>query len=86
MGSREEMQKAPDIFEYYDYRSYLKNLVAFKRQCSSVFSHRYIVQKAGFKSPTALKHVIDGKRNLSLRLQTGLLQRLKLRVWSGTIF
>lgn len=59
-------KKEPDIFDYYNYRQYLNDLVEFKRASSAAFSHRAIVQKAGFKSPTALKHVIDGKRNLSL--------------------
>jgi uncharacterized protein (TIGR02147 family) len=62
----ENTLEAPDIFEYYDYRKYLQDLVAYERMRTPVFSNRYIVQKAGFKSPTALKHVIDGKRNLSL--------------------
>ena len=68
----------PDIFSYYNYRSYLNDLVAYRRQCSSVFSHRYIVQKAGFKSPTALKHVIDGKRNLSLEAANKFAVALKI--------
>lgn len=67
MGRNEnKTPKAPDIFSYYDYRSFLRDLVEYERSSSTVFSHRYIVQKAGFSSPTALKHVIDGKRNLTL--------------------
>lgn len=69
---------APDIFNYYDYRLYLNDLVSYERQRSPVFSHRYIVQKAGFKSPTALKHVIDGKRNLSLEAANRFATALKI--------
>jgi uncharacterized protein (TIGR02147 family) len=36
------------------------------------------VQKAGFKSPTALKHVIDGKRNLSLESANKFASALKI--------
>ncbi|MBN1761319.1 MAG: TIGR02147 family protein [Chitinispirillaceae bacterium] len=68
----------PNIFNYYDYRVFLNDLVAFHRQRSAVFSHRYIVQKAGFKSPTALKHVIDGKRNLSLESANRFAAALKI--------
>ena len=78
MEPQREKTSEPDIFAYYDYREYLKDLVAFKRQKSSVFSHRYIVQKAGFKSPTALKHVIDGKRNLSLESANKFATALKI--------
>jgi len=69
---------APDIFVYYDYRKYLQDLVAFERKRTPVFSNRYIVQKAGFKSPTALKHVIDGKRNLSLESANRFAAALKI--------
>ncbi len=68
----------PNIFEYYDYRKYLKDLVLFEKARSSVFSNRYIVQRAGFKSPTALKHVIDGKRNLSLEAANRFATALKI--------
>lgn len=70
--------ESPDIFSYYDYRQYLKDLVAYERKRCPVFSNRYIVQKAGFKSPTALKHVIDGKRNLSLESANRFASALKI--------
>lgn len=69
---------APDIFTYYDYRKYLKELVEHERKRTPVFTNRYIVQKAGFKSPTALKHVIDGKRNLSLESANRFASALKI--------
>jgi uncharacterized protein (TIGR02147 family) len=69
---------SPDIFTYYDYRLYLKDLVESERLRCPVFSNRYIVQKAGFKSPTALKHVIDGKRNLSLEAANRFASALKI--------
>ncbi|MDD5675721.1 MAG: TIGR02147 family protein, partial [Chitinivibrionales bacterium] len=55
----------PIIYRYLDYRLYLRDLIDYKRAHDGVFSNRYIVKKAGYSSPTALKHVIDGKRNLS---------------------
>ena len=69
---------SPNIFEYYDYRKYLTDLVMFEKQRCPVFSNRYIVQKAGFKSPTALKHVIDGKRNMSLETANRFASALKI--------
>jgi uncharacterized protein (TIGR02147 family) len=59
-------EKRPSIYEYYDYRRYLADLFRFFKSTSSVFSHRYIIKKAGFSSPTVLKNVIIGKRHLSL--------------------
>lgn len=55
----------PTIFEYENYRSFLKDYVAYSKNKHPQFSYRYIAQKAGFTSPNFLKLVIDGKRNLS---------------------
>ena len=55
----------PDIFLFYDYRAYLKALFDYNKGQSRRFSHRYIVTRAGFKSPNVLKNVIDGRRNLT---------------------
>ena len=56
----------PDIFLFHDYRTYLKALFDFNKAQSRRFSHRYIVTRAGFKSPNVLKNVMDGRRNLTL--------------------
>jgi uncharacterized protein (TIGR02147 family) len=56
---------APDIFLFHDYRAYLKALFEYNKSLSRRFSHRYIVTRAGFKSPNVLKNVIDGRRNLT---------------------
>lgn len=60
------MQK-PEIENYYDYRQFLGDLFLWNKEQIPVFSHRYIVQKAGFKSPTLLKDVIDKKKNLTVK-------------------
>lgn len=57
----------PNVFTYYDYREFLKDLFSFHKSQLSVFSNRYIVRRAGYKSPTTLKQVIDGRRNLSAK-------------------
>ena len=53
------------IFEYDNYRTYLKDLYALYKKTKPHFSYRYFSQKAGFRSPNFLKLVIEGKRNLS---------------------
>jgi hypothetical protein len=54
--------KRPFICEYYDYRRFLADLFTYHKSISSVFSHRYIVDKAGLKSPNVLNNVMVGKR------------------------
>jgi uncharacterized protein (TIGR02147 family) len=53
------------IFEYMDYREYLRNLFDKRKTDNPYYSYRLFSQKAGFKSPNFLKLVVDGKRNLT---------------------
>jgi len=53
------------IFEYDDYRAYLRDLYEHLKKTGTHFSYRSFSSKAGFRSPNILKLVIDGKRNLS---------------------
>lgn len=53
------------IFEYMDYRDFLRNLFEQRKAEHSFYSYRLFSQKAGFKSPNFLKLVVDGKRNLT---------------------
>ncbi len=54
-----------DLFEYTDYRQYLKDFYADKKENTAYFSFRYFSNKAGFGSPSFLKFIMDGERNLS---------------------
>lgn len=53
------------IFEYDNYREYLRDVYRFYKETRPQFSYRYFSQKAGFRSPNFLQLVIEGKRNLS---------------------
>ena len=57
--------KRPAIFDYLDYRAYLKDLFNYKKFKNHLFSYRVFSGKAGFSSPNFLKLVIDNKRNLT---------------------
>jgi uncharacterized protein (TIGR02147 family) len=53
------------VFNYIDYRTFLADYYAEQKKRSRAFSYRYFSHKAGIKSPTLLKLVIDGRRNLT---------------------
>ena len=55
----------PNIYEYDNYRKWLKDLYEFYKSTTSYFSYRYFAKRAGFTSPNYLKLVIEGDRNLS---------------------
>ncbi|MEE4358393.1 MAG: TIGR02147 family protein [Desulfococcaceae bacterium] len=57
--------KYPNVFEYLDYRAYLRDMFQYRKAQIRHFSYRYFSRKSGFRSPNFLKLVMDGLRNLS---------------------
>jgi len=56
---------APDIYQYWDYRPFLSDWFIHQKAVKPAFSHRFFCRRAGFKSSSAMKLIIDRKRNLS---------------------
>ena len=53
-----------NVFEFLDYRAFLRAFYAAEKLRKPAFSHRYFSRQAGLKSPNFLKLVMDGERNL----------------------
>lgn len=53
------------IFEYLDYRAFIKDAFEHRKERHRFFSHRYFAQKANFSSSNFLHLVMTGSRNLS---------------------
>jgi uncharacterized protein (TIGR02147 family) len=53
------------VFEYIDYRRFLREYYAENKKSKKYFSYRYFSSRAGIKSPVFLKLIIEGKRNLT---------------------
>ncbi|MBF0492120.1 MAG: TIGR02147 family protein [Deltaproteobacteria bacterium] len=53
------------VFQYLDYREFLKERFAYLKKHKRNVTHRALSTKAGFTSPNFLKLVMDGKRNLT---------------------
>jgi uncharacterized protein (TIGR02147 family) len=58
------MNQRPNVYEYTDYRAFLKAMIAFETE-RGVFSYSKFALRAGFQSRSYLRTVITGKRNLS---------------------
>lgn len=58
-------QQAPDIFNYLDYRSFLKDRISYLQNKNKKYSQRWIAQKAGLKSPQLISMILSGQRSLS---------------------
>lgn len=52
------------VFEFLDYRAFLRAHYAAEKERKPAFSHRFFSRQAGLKSPNFLKLVMDGERNL----------------------
>lgn len=53
------------IEHYTDYRQFLKDFYADRKRRSATFSHRQFCLKAGIRSPSLLREVSEGRRNLT---------------------
>jgi len=65
------------IFEYDDFRAFLKDLYESAKKENSKFSFRYFARIGGSKSPSFFKQVIEGQRNLTARHIDNLIRNLK---------
>lgn len=57
--------QCPPVREYLDYRKFLKDFYCQKKESSRDYSYRVFSRMAGISSPSHLKMVMDGKRNLT---------------------
>ena len=55
----------PNLYQYSDYREFLKDCYATNKARNSAFSYRYLSLKAGINSSAFFKYIIEGRRNLS---------------------
>jgi uncharacterized protein (TIGR02147 family) len=56
----------PSVFDYLDYRAYLRSYYEARKQTRAGFSFRTFSKRAGLKSPNFFKLVMDGDRNLGI--------------------
>ena len=54
-----------DIYQYEDFRKYLHDSFAEKRQAEGKYSHRQFAASAGFSNPGYFNDVVKGRRSLS---------------------
>jgi uncharacterized protein (TIGR02147 family) len=75
-----------NIFEYSDYREYLKDYYHVRKGQPGGFSLRTFARKAKFPSHTHLQYVMDGKRNLSQKTLVKLILALELATDQARFF
>lgn len=74
------------IFTYFNYREFLQDFYNEQKSLNKAFSYQYFANKAGFKAKSFIKHVIDGKKNLTADSIEKLNNVLKLKDKSFSYF
>ncbi len=67
------------IFQFDNYREFLKEYFKEQKELKSVFSHRYFARKAGFNSASFCSHLISGKRNITEKSIPKLIKGIGLK-------
>lgn len=66
------------VYEYSDYRLFIKDYYEERKAENPAFSYRYLAQKAGINSAPFFKFLIEGKRNLTHETVEKVATALKL--------
>lgn len=74
------------LFEYDNYRFFLKDYFQVQKELKESFSHRYFARRAGFSSSGFFHHVIEGKRGLTEKSMEKMIKGLSLRGRKATFF
>lgn len=67
-----------NIYDYLDFKAYLKDFYTIKKKGNKNFSYRFIAQKVGFKSAGQFTQILKGQLNLSQKLLPRFISFLKL--------
>ena len=75
----ETSKNSPKIYEFDDFRHFLKQYYLFQKQVNPAFNFRSFAQEAGFRSSATLKRVMEGGHNLSVGAIEKFSNALKLK-------
>jgi uncharacterized protein (TIGR02147 family) len=73
-----EKQKSIGIYDYTDYRHYLRDYYEEQKAKIPAFSYRYFAQKAGFNSSGLYKDIVDGRTGITRSLILRFSKAMKL--------
>ncbi len=66
------------IYDYSDYREFLRDYYTVQKENNPVFSHRYFMQKAGYNSLGLYAGIMRGSSNLSQKMIPKFSKAMKL--------
>ncbi len=72
------MSALPSVYEYVDYRAFMRDHYAECKKVMPQYSFRFLARRAGFTSSNFIKLVMDGQRNLGPQAIEKVAKALKL--------
>lgn len=63
-GGTSPSSQRPNVFDYLNYRNFVRDTIEYLRS-KGEYSNRKFASEVGFKSPSFLRMIIQGERNLS---------------------
>ena len=75
-----------NLFEYQDYRAYLRDYYEERKKAGKGFSYRSFSSQAGINAPSFLYYVITGKRNMTKKTILKISQAIGLSHEEGDYF
>ncbi len=69
----------PSVFDFTDYREYLKAYYYYQKRKNPAFSYRYFAKRAKINSSGYYKNVVDGKRGLGRSLIVRFSEAMRLK-------
>ncbi len=72
------MSTLPSVYEYVDYRAFMRDHYAACKKVMPQYSFRFLARRAGFTSSNFIKLVMDGQRNLGPQAIEKVAKALKL--------
>ena len=78
-ADRPSMPVVERLYEYDDYRQFLRDSSDEQKRYRTFFSHRYFMRRAGLSSPSFCMDVIQGKFNLTINTISKVIHGLGLK-------
>lgn len=69
----------PNVFDYMDYREFLRDVYQENKARNPAYSCRFIARKVGFKSASFFSQILKGRSNISLSTAARFAAFLKLK-------
>lgn len=80
------MSTAPNLYEFLDFRAFLREWFEAKKAAEPRFTHRKFARLAGQRSPSFLVDVLEQRRNLTPETAAAVAQAIKLNAAETRFF